>query len=703
MATVITRAFEQWQTQQIFNNLPARPDTVIFAYVPGQDPSAEIDRDEGIPINHIVYQDNVAQYGVINASAVAYSIVLDTRVGDFTFNWIGLVDKASNTLCMIVHTLPQQKIATANGVQGNNITRTFVMEFAGAAESSHITVSAQTWQIDFSARLAGIDEANRLTNLDYYGPHAFIGDGFHVTREQDKYRVRAGLAYIGGVRAELLDDHWLEHDANGLVYAVVSWQGSVLHRYEAIVYIAIKPLGENLHTSVDELGFIYYEAPLATIIDGKIEDKRGRVPQVQITDDINRALLAHAASRDHPDATLTEKGMTRLNNAVTSDDERTAATPKAVKQAYDNANARLEKSQNGADIPDKAAFVNNLGLDNVARTYKTTIDLTGLSTDYFYPVWWLMPLNGETRISIFRHFAENYSQFPFGPDVTHLAGLEMQLEGAAHPWDGNANYLTLKRLAQTYRPTVRQLQFGMMAIARPVDNKKPLYNGWTDGQLVPCAARSGCYLRGGLTYHVEKTFPENFWYSRDENEVTIYAEDHHPNFEIRWTVKPFHINDPALGPELNNKYPQYDSADLPVGTPLFWPTAIPPQGWLKCNGATFDTELYPKLAQAYPNGVLPDLRGEFIRGWDDGRGVDPGRGLLGWQSDALQNIVGEIRGGCVEEGGVATGAFQISGMFKGAVGKASDNGFNFDASRVARTAAETRPRNIAFNYIVRAA
>lgn len=137
MATVITRAFEHWQAGQVLNNLPARPDTIIFAHVPGLDPAADINPDEGIPADgQIVHRDVVAQYGMINDSAVAYSVVLDTRVGDFTFNWIGLVDAASNTLCMIVHTPAQQKIATANGVQGNNITRTFLMEFAGAAEAA---------------------------------------------------------------------------------------------------------------------------------------------------------------------------------------------------------------------------------------------------------------------------------------------------------------------------------------------------------------------------------------------------------------------------------------------------------------------------------------------------------------------------------------------------------------------------------------
>jgi len=68
-----------------------------------------------------------------------------------------------------------------------------------------------------------------------------------------------------------------------------------------------------------------------------------------------------------------------------------------------------------------------------------------------------------------------------------------------------------------------------------------------------------------------------------------------------------------------------EGSALPVGVPVPWPAATAPGGWLKCNGAAFDKAKYPRLAVAYPSGKLPDLRGEFLRGWDDGRGVDPGR------------------------------------------------------------------------------
>ncbi len=151
-----------------------------------------------------------------------------------------------------------------------------------------------------------------------------------------------------------------------------------------------------------------------------------------------------------------------------------------------------------------------------------------------------------------------------------------------------------------------------------------------------------------------------------------------------------------------------EGSALPVGVPVPWPLETPPTGWLKCNGAAFSSEKHPNLAKAYPTNKLPDLRGEFIRGWDDGRGVDAGRQLLSSQGDAIRNIEGFADGGIGMSFDAIRGAFYDAGTRSARmpnnttdIGKTDDLGF--DASRVVPTANENRPRNIAFNYIVRAA
>lgn len=153
-----------------------------------------------------------------------------------------------------------------------------------------------------------------------------------------------------------------------------------------------------------------------------------------------------------------------------------------------------------------------------------------------------------------------------------------------------------------------------------------------------------------------------------------------------------------------------EGSALPVGVPVPWPSAVPPAGWMKCNGSTFNLASYPALAAVFPSGVLPDLRGEFIRGWDDGRGVDTGRGILSAQGDAIRNIVGSISGLAVLETGTAKGAIKITASsntsrWEGVTsGRGLIRDLDFDSSGTpdVNVAKEVRPRNIAFNYIVRA-
>ncbi|QBX80583.1 phage tail protein [Citrobacter tructae] len=138
---------------------------------------------------------------------------------------------------------------------------------------------------------------------------------------------------------------------------------------------------------------------------------------------------------------------------------------------------------------------------------------------------------------------------------------------------------------------------------------------------------------------------------------------------------------------------------LPVGVPVPWPLAAAPAGWLKCNGAAFTAVQYPKLAVAYPGMKLPDLRGEFLRGWDDGRGIDSGRAVGSYQSPTL-----------VHEylGDAGQGSSSVGKMYVVDADSWSDSQEGFlrfgkGAETTGSRRYSSRPRNIAFNYIVRAA
>ncbi|MRH34680.1 phage tail protein [Escherichia coli] len=156
-----------------------------------------------------------------------------------------------------------------------------------------------------------------------------------------------------------------------------------------------------------------------------------------------------------------------------------------------------------------------------------------------------------------------------------------------------------------------------------------------------------------------------------------------------------------------------EGSALPVGVPVPWPLATPPTGWLKCNGAAFSSEMYPKLAKAYPANKLPDLRGEFIRGWDDGRGIDAARALLSIQNGMLEKHRHIV---VANDGYDTKDEWELATIFK----KTYTQGRGLDATNTGGSltpsptlhsrgsigntgGSETRPRNIAFNYIVRAA
>ena len=162
-----------------------------------------------------------------------------------------------------------------------------------------------------------------------------------------------------------------------------------------------------------------------------------------------------------------------------------------------------------------------------------------------------------------------------------------------------------------------------------------------------------------------------------------------------------------------------EGSALPVGVPVPWPSATPPTGWLKCNGAAFSAEEYPELAKVYPTNKLPDLRGEFIRGWDDGRGIDTGRSILSIQGYATEDhahglpsrstiVTDATINFYFDECWVNSGTDIIKrGNTNDAGLPAPDYGtfktYKQSVAGLGAAASETRPRNIAFNYIVRAA
>ncbi|MCE1344918.1 phage tail protein [Enterobacter asburiae] len=146
-----------------------------------------------------------------------------------------------------------------------------------------------------------------------------------------------------------------------------------------------------------------------------------------------------------------------------------------------------------------------------------------------------------------------------------------------------------------------------------------------------------------------------------------------------------------------------------IGIPFFWPSSAMPNTvmtewadmvFLRFNGATFSASNYPKLALVFPALTLPEARGEFIRIWDDGRGVDSGRALLSAQSDDFKTHEHKILGTNGSGGNVAFGTISNASPFY-TNGVSQPGGSALPAFQNPG-GTETRPRNIAFNFLVRA-
>ncbi|EAN0467066.1 phage tail protein [Salmonella enterica] len=410
--TTITRAFEQWKAQQGATGEPVLLDEFVFANVPGLEPDRPVDRNETLPpAEQIVHRQAVSRKGVVNDNAVVHSVVLGADVGDFSFNWIGLLNKASGTLAMIVHAPLQQKLKTAEGQQGNVLTRSFLMEYNGAQAETGINTPAETWQIDFTARMAGMDERQRLENIDIFGAAAFFGDGYLVGKSGNQFYVTKGTGYVAGLRTTLAENLNITVTTRPVkVWLDVCWTGTLTSVWGVQSRITV---ADNLADYVQN-GVQHYVFAVAGIDEnGNITDLRpkGTLNEQQASD----ALRKHEQSRNHPDATTREKGFVQLSSDTNSESEMLAATPKAVKAAMDNANGRVpsDRKVNGhplsGDITLWASDVKAISADAIGQ-----ITDNGTMASANTPGWWRVAVSNSDTVADFPAYPDGSKLYSYG-------------------------------------------------------------------------------------------------------------------------------------------------------------------------------------------------------------------------------------------------------------------------------------------------
>lgn len=276
---VITNAGEYLITQQQQAGEPLIIDQMILANITGLDSNTVPSRDQSMPAPaDVKIIKPITKDGLLNTNTVVYSTVFTSTDGTFDFNYMGLYSSAHDVIVAVAYVPLQTKIKTVGTDVGNVITKNFAIEFNAAADITGINISAESWQIDYTARLLSMDKHQRDLVKNIYGPSTFLNDAFKVKFETDKYYLTAGKAILGGINFDLEADLeivpgalpqtvWLD------VYQETSMMG-VLNKHDVVIndgtvltdYVA----GSVEHTLV-KLGVVNSSVD---IVDGRSLVKR---------------------------------------------------------------------------------------------------------------------------------------------------------------------------------------------------------------------------------------------------------------------------------------------------------------------------------------------------------------------------------------------------------------------------------------------
>ncbi|HDM8044321.1 TPA: phage tail protein [Vibrio campbellii] len=156
---VITLAGEQLIAQKQQAQQPLVIREFVLANVPNLDPKIPPQRDQSLPSSRqIVYRSAPTRSACVNSNEVVYSLILDNTVGNFEFNWLGLVSE-EGVLVSANHMVVQSKRKSNERIseEGNNLTRNFLLKFSGAQAITQITVTPETWQFNYEAKLDDMD------------------------------------------------------------------------------------------------------------------------------------------------------------------------------------------------------------------------------------------------------------------------------------------------------------------------------------------------------------------------------------------------------------------------------------------------------------------------------------------------------------------------------------------------------------------
>ena len=362
------------------------------------------------------------------------------------------------------------------------------------------------------------------------------------------------------------------------------------------------------------------------------------------------------------DASTTKKGIVQLSSATNSTSETLAATPKAVKAANDNAEKRLQKDQNGADIPGNDTFTKNIG---ACRAFGGSVSTTTGNWTTAQFIEWLDSQGAFNHPYWMCKGSWSYGNNKIITDTDcgniHLAGAVIEVMGI--------------KSAMTIRITTPTTSSGggtTNAQFTYINHGTDYSPGWRrdyNSRNKPTASEIGALPSGGtavssvnlaskgrvaaLTDNTQGAAGLELYEVYNNGYPTAYGNIIHlkgmtavgeGELLIGWSGTsgahaPAFIRSRRDTTDANwSPWAQlYTSAHppaefYPVGAPIPWPSDTVPSGYALMQGQTFDKSAYPKLAIAYPSGVIPDMRGWTIKGKPAS-----GRAVLSQEQDGIKS------------------------------------------------------------------
>ena len=307
------------------------------------------------------------------------------------------------------------------------------------------------------------------------------------------------------------------------------------------------------------------------------------------------------------DATTARKGLVQLSSATNSTSEALAATPKAVKTAYDLANGKYTAQD--ATTAQKGIVQLSSATNSTSETLAATPKAVKAAND-----------NANGRVPS----ARKVNGKALSADITLTPKDIGTLNSTTMSFSGGAGWF---KLATVTMPQASSVVSITLIGGAGYNVGSPQQAGISE--LVLRAGNGNPKgITGALWQRTSTGFTNFAWVNTSGDTYDIYVAignyatgvniqwDYTSNASVTIHTSPAYSANKPEGLTDGTVYSLYTPSEqfYPPGAPIPWPSDTVPSGYALMQGQTFDKSAYPKLAVAYPSGVIPDMRGWTIKG-----------------------------------------------------------------------------------------